>query len=83
MKGIKMDIERLRKFNPTVAERRHLRQQHGVQFAEGVPTPCGMGYYPAKETGGYKDTPVKTGVKVVCVSNGKPGYHAEVAWIPK
>ena len=78
-----MNIERLKNFNPTVSERNHLRQQHGVKFADGVPTPCGKGYYPARQTGGYSNIPVLLGTTVVLTTEGRPGYHAEVAWIPK
>lgn len=78
-----MEIEKLRNYNPTIAERQHLRRQHGVEFADGVPTPCGLGYFPAVKSGGYSNTPVILGVKVVQTSEGCSGYHAEVAWIPK
>ena len=77
------DVKKLINFNPSIAERSHLRKVHGVKFAEGRPTKCGLGYYPAnKSRGGYSSTPIMVDREVVEVSPGDPSSHSEVAWLP-
>ena len=76
------DVTDLTDTSPNAAERDLLRRVHDVVFSKGVVTPCGLGYYPAKNGGGYATEPTMVGVPVVRVEKGAPGYHAWVAYVP-
>jgi hypothetical protein len=60
-------------------EKKALRMQ-GFKFADGKPTADGLGYFPAREGGGYLDTPICIGVVVKLVEAGTPASHATVMW---
>ena len=75
------DVTKITDMSPTVAERDHLRHVHGVVFVKGIVTPCGLGYYPAKD-GGYAAEPTMVGTPVVRVEKSVPGYHAWLAYVP-